>query len=466
MKISGVVILLEELEKLLRWAENNLQAEYIEIRYEDVSRFHAQLKDGIFKTFTTQQSHGYGIRVLAQGAWGFSTTTKDDDVKDAILRAYKMARVSSTGRKEKVKLADIEINEDVVRSKMQVKPEDVSIEEKVKRMKNLERLLKKGDEVASTEIRYEDASGEKLLVTSEGTRIRWELGYIWQYLWVTGKNEKGLAAARDEIGSVDYGWEFFEKETEELIAERILKKLRAQLNGVYPKRGEFPVVASPIIVGIIAHEALGHLAEADLTINSPFHNLIGKQIAPEYVSMSDRLVEGGFGNDLYDDEGTRVRDVQIIKRGILQEIMLNREYAARYNMEPNGHARAENYSVPPIIRMRNTVFERGDHTLEELLEGIKFGYYLVDYRGGQAELNSSFQVGVQEGYIIRNGEIAESIKDTSISGIAIDALRQISAVGKDFDIEMGRCGKGQMAYVSSGGPHMRFDRGIVVGGQR
>ncbi|OYT59796.1 TldD-like protein, partial [Euryarchaeota archaeon ex4484_178] len=81
-------------------------------------------------------------------------------------------------------------------------------------------------------------------------------------------------------------------------------------------------------------------------------------------------------------------------------------------------------------------------------------------------LNSSFQVGVQEGYIIRNGEIAESIRDTSISGIAIDALKHISAVGKDFGLEMGRCGKGQTAYVSSGGPHMRFEKGIVVGGQQ
>ncbi len=455
-----------DLDGIMDWADKNIKAEYVEIRGEELSKLNIELKDGTFSTFTSLKSSGFGIRVLAKGAWGFSSTTKIEELKNAIEKAYKMAKAASRGRYEKIKLADIDIIEDEVKSKMRIKPEEVDVQEKVKRMKDLERELKNDRNVKSTRIIYQDTSGTKILYTSEGTKIVWDMGYVWQYIWATGKNEKGMAAARDEIGSVDMGWELFQEENVEKVSKRVLKKLNAQLNGVSPKRGEYPIVAGPIIVGIIAHEALGHLAEADLTINSPFRDLIGKQIAPEFVNMSDRIVENGFGNNVYDDEGTKIKDVHIIKDGILTEIMLNREYAARWGMKPNGHARAENYTVPPIIRMRNTVFERGDHSFEELLEGIKFGYYLVDFRGGQAELNSSFQVGVQEGYIIRNGELAESIKDTSISGIAIDALKKISAVGKDFGLEMGRCGKGQTAFVSSGGPHMRFDKGIVVGGQQ
>ena len=455
-----------DLDGIMDWADKNIKAEYVEIRGEELSKLNIELKDGTFSTFTSLKSSGFGIRVLAEGAWGFSSTTKIEELKNAIEKAYKMAKAASRGRYEKIKLADIDIIEDEVKSKMRIKPEEMDVQEKVKRMKDLERELKNDRNVKSTRIIYQDTSGTKILYTSEGTKIVWDMGYVWQYIWATGKNEKGMAAARDEIGSVDMGWELFQEENVEKVSKRVLKKLNAQLNGVSPKRGEYPIVAGPIIVGIIAHEALGHLAEADLTINSPFRDLIGKQIAPEFVNMSDRIVENGFGNNVYDDEGTKIKDVHIIKDGILTEIMLNREYAARWGMEPNGHARAENYTVPPIIRMRNTVFERGDHSFEELLEGIKFGYYLVDFRGGQAELNSSFQVGVQEGYIIRNGELAESIKDTSISGIAIDALKKISAVGKDFGLEMGRCGKGQTAFVSSGGPHMRFDKGIVVGGQQ
>jgi len=68
--------------------------------------------------------------------------------------------------------------------------------------------------------------------------------------------------------------------------------------------------------------------------------------------------------------------------------------------------------------------------------------------------------------VIENGEIKEPIKDTSISGIAIEALKNIEAMGKDFDIEYGICGKGQSAFVSSGGPHMKFPHSIVVGGEK
>ncbi|AIF68922.1 zinc-dependent protease [Palaeococcus pacificus DY20341] len=454
----------ERLEDALNWAMDNLKAEYIELRYESIKKNTLELKDGTFTTFTGKVQRGVAIRVLADGAWGFSSTNRLDDLTKAIEEAYKLAKATAQSKKEKIQLAEIKTYEDFVKSKMKVKPAEISIDEKVEHLRELEKLLKEDKAIKSTQLRYEDASGEKILLTNEGTNITWELNYVWQYVWATGKEGDKLAAARDEVGAVDFGWELFsEREPNDEVAKRVLRKVHSQLDGVAPKRGEFPIVAGPIVVGIIAHEALGHLAEADLTINSPFKELIGKQIAPEYVTMSERIVEGGFGNDKYDDEGVPVKDIHIIENGILKEIMLNREYAHKWGMEPNGHARAENYTYPPIIRMRNTIFEPGDHSFEELIENIKFGYYVVDFRGGQAQLNSAFQVGVQEGYIIENGEITKPIRDTSISGIAIEALKEISAVGKDFGLEMGRCGKGQSAYVSSGGPHMRFDKGIIIG---
>ena len=453
-----------DLYSYLKYAEK-FGIDYIEIREEIKKKNHVELKDGVFHTFTTRESRGYAVRAFLNGAWGFSSVSSEEQLKKAIEDAYRMAKASSRGRRDKIQLADVDIVKDTVPSKMKIKPQEVSMDEKIKRMKNLEKMFKKNKIVASTRISYEDVWGTKHLVTNEGMDIEWHLNYIWQYVWLTGKENGVMSSVRDEIGSVDSGWEIFDIETPEKIEERMLRKLNSQLRGISPKRGEYPIVAAPIIVGIIAHEALGHLAEADLTINSPFRDLIGKKIAPEYVNMSDRIIEGGFGNNVYDDEGTRVRDVHIIKNGVLTEIMLNREYASKFGMKPNGHARAEDYTYPPIIRMRNTVFERGDYSLEEMMEDIKFGYYVVDFRGGQAELNSSFQVGVQEGYVIEKGEIKQPIKDTSISGIAINALRAIKAIGKDFGIEMGRCGKGQTAFVSSGGPHMRFDKEIVIGGQ-
>ncbi|ASJ10695.1 TldD-like protein [Thermococcus sp. P6] len=455
---------MEALEKALRWAEENLKADYVELRYEDLKKTTLGLKDGVFTSFTGKLQRGVAIRVLADGAWGFASTSELENLEKKIEEAYRLAKAAAETRKEKIELAEVKPVEDFVKSRMRIKPGEVDVGDKVRHLRELEGLLREDAAVKSVQVRYEDGAGKKVLLTSEGTRIEWDYNYLYQGTYVTGKADGKLAMARDSIGAVDHGWELMtDVEPNEKVAERILRKMHSQLKGVAPKRGEFPIVAGPIVVGIIAHEALGHLAEADLTVNSPFKDLIGKEIAPEYVTMSERHVEGGFGNDRYDDEGVPVRDIHIIENGILKEIMLNREYAHRWNMEPNGHARAESYHYPPIIRMRNTIFEPGDMSFEELIEDVKFGYYVVDFRGGQAQLNSAFQVGIQEGYVIRNGEVAEPIRDTSITGVAIDALKKISGVGRDFGLEVGFCGKGQTAFVSSGGPHMRFDGGILIG---
>jgi TldD protein len=117
--------------------------------------------------------------------------------------------------------------------------------------------------------------------------------------------------------------------------------------------------------------------------------------------------------------------------------------------------------------MRSTIFERGDYAEDEMLKGIKFGYFCEDFRGGSAQMNASFQVGVQRAFEIVNGEIGKSVTDLSISGIATDSLLKIEAVSKkEFPYEVGRCGKGvQEAFVSSGGPDLRVLKGgITFGG--
>jgi TldD protein len=113
--------------------------------------------------------------------------------------------------------------------------------------------------------------------------------------------------------------------------------------------------------------------------------------------------------------------------------------------------------------MRNTFMEPKDHLFAELVEGIKFGYYFKSFRGGQANLDGTFQVGIQEGYEIINGEVGAPVRDASISGNTLETLLKVDAAGKDFGLSPGRCGKGQTAFESDGGPHIRV-KGVLVGG--
>jgi len=143
--------------------------------------------------------------------------------------------------------------------------------------------------------------------------------------------------------------------------------------------------------------------------------------------------------------------------------MHNLETAQKFNAEPSGNARAEDFRVEPIIRMRNTYMAPRDQTLEELIEGIQFGYFFKSFRGGQANVDGTFQVGIQEGNEIVKGEIGEPVRNASISGNTLETLFKVDAVGKDFELGAGRCGKGQTAFVCDGGPHIRVKE-VMVGG--
>jgi TldD protein len=104
-----------------------------------------------------------------------------------------------------------------------------------------------------------------------------------------------------------------------------------------------------------------------------------------------------------------------------------------------------------------------DYSFEELIEKVKQGYYFKSFRGGQANLDGTFQVGIQEGYEIVNGEIVEPVRNASFSGNTLETLHKIDAVGKDFLLDPGRCGKGQTAFICDGGPHVRVKE-VIVGG--
>jgi TldD protein len=113
--------------------------------------------------------------------------------------------------------------------------------------------------------------------------------------------------------------------------------------------------------------------------------------------------------------------------------------------------------------MRNTFMAPRGHSLEELVEGIRSGYYFKNFRGGQANLDGTFQVGIQEAYEITNGEIGNPVRNASISGSTLETLLKVDAVGKDFELSSGRCGKGQTAFIGDGGPHIRVNE-VIVGG--
>jgi TldD protein len=448
----------------------DLGATYVELRGEKGHVEYIQMDDSRITALTQRIEQGVAIRVLADGAWGFVSTGNLEMLETGVSDAVSMAKAAAKTRREPIKLAEVKAYE--AKEEIQVKkdPRHVPIEEKIEYMNEMTKVAREHDErISNVTVKIRTASGEKFLMTSEGTKIQTPVMLVWSYPWITGKEGTRISSARYEEASTSQGWEYLDKiATAEYVGTKAAENVVLQLEGVAAKGGLFPCVLGPRVVGTLAHEALGHLAEADLTVNSPFNGKVGEVVASEGVNMTDDGTNvGQVGFSKYDDEGVPTSRVEIIKDSVLKELLMNREYASKIGQRTTGNARADNYLYPPIIRMRSTIFERGDYAEDEMLKGIKFGYFCEDFRGGSAQMNASFQVGVQRAFEIVNGEIGKSVTDLSISGIATDSLLKIEAVSKkEFPYEVGRCGKGvQEAFVSSGGPDLRVLKGgITFGG--
>jgi len=444
-----------------------LGADYVEVRAQRLFKTLLTTEDGRVEAAKEGTENGAGVRVLAKGAWGFVSLGKLDPklLKEAVGEAFKLAKAASLKVKTPVKLVETKVVEDRVVAKPRKDPRDVAIEEKIDVALAMDKTIFNYDQrIKSCTIDYLDVTGTNYFINSDGTYIEQDKLYVWSRILASAREADVFTSAREEIGSTD-GFEVFDVETPEKVGTMIAKRIIDQLKAKAPKGGTFPAVIGTNVVGVFAHEALGHLAEADLTLSgSVLFDKLGKKIASEIVTVyDDGTIDGAFGSFKYDDEGTPTQKTLLIKDGELAGLMHNRETAHKFNAEPTGNARAEDFRFDPIIRMRNTYLAPGDSTFEELIEDIDFGYYLKSFRGGQANLDGTFQVGIQEAYEIVRGQLGVPVRNASISGNTLETLHKVEAVGKDFKLWPGRCGKGQTAFICDGGSPIRV-REVIIGG--
>ena len=453
--------------KIVNTATQKFDAEYVEIRAQKLFKTMLTLKEGRVEAAKQGIENGAALRVLTKGAWGFASvgTLNPETLNEAVSDACKMAKAASSRLKTPIKLIETKAIEDKVVAKPQKEPAKIPIEDKINTTTAINnKILGYDSHVKSCTIDYLDLTGTNYFINNEGTYIEQDKLYVWSRINATATQAGVFTVSREEIGSTK-GYEIFDTETPEIVGKRIAKRAIEQLKAKPPKGGKSQVILGPNVVGVFVHEAFGHLAEADLTLyGSVLMNKLGKKIASNTVTLiDDGTINGAFGSFKYDDEGVPAQKTPLVKDGVVIGLMHNRETAQKLNAKPTGNARAEDFRVEPIIRMRNTFMEPKDHSFKELIENVKTGYYFKSIRGGQANLDGTFQVGIQEGYEIVNGELGKPIRNASISGNTLETLLKVNAVGKDFELWPGRCGKGQTAFTCDGGPHIRVKE-VLVGG--
>ncbi len=429
----------------------SIPARFIDVRIQFSRTNRITLDDGTIRELSYGEVEGISIRVLDK-TWGFASS---NDISKAYKLAEKAWKVAKQGYK-KINLKSTDIAKDRVKVKVKQNPFDIDLEEKKNILKEAEKEVK-DKKIASTSFSYADSFTRTIYLSSEGSEIEAEITRVVALAKVFAKENNKLQVAFERIGGVG---------GLELIQEFNVKALEAKdrairlLSAKSPPIGKFRVVLDPKLTGVFFHEALGHAAEADHVLNneSILENKIGKRIASSIVTVyDDPTIKNSFGFYFYDDEGVKARKKAIVEKGRLVNYLHSRETSEALNMQANGNARAQSFDHVPIPRMSNTYIAKGDFSFDEIIEDIGYGVYLLGSKGGEVDTaRGVFQFSAEEGFIIRKGEIAEPIRDVALSGSTLEILKQIDAVGKDFSLHIGFCGKeGQLVPVGDGGAHIR-----------
>lgn len=448
---------------------------WVELRYHDRRQLTVDAKKGILEAANAARKAGVGVRVLADGTWGFSSTARLDreGIEGAVREAQLSAESSSAGRMKKVdRLADCRFAVGDFRSGDREDVAKHSIEEKVKLVIDTERQIRESSSlIVSAGCRYQEISDEKWIVSSEGADAHIQDTKLeFSASAVAGKDGE-MTTAREGEG-VTGGWsDLFSKWTPESLVEHVSRVAVDLLSAPYAPGGAATVVLDPAMVGLLSHEAIGHTVEADFVLSgSAAKGRLGEKVASDLVTLCDSgpaLLgpSNACGIVLVDDEGVPAERTVLIENGVLRSYMHDRESAAVFGVSPTGNARAWEYDDEQLIRMRNTYIEPGGASLDELLSGIGEGFLLKGAQSGQADANAEFMFGVQEAYEVKEGKVGRLLRGASISGDAFDVLRSVDMLSSDFEwaIGTGYCGKGQAAKVDGGGPYVRCR--LVVGGR-
>jgi TldD protein len=244
--------------------------------------------------------------------------------------------------------------------------------------------------------------------------------------------------------------------------------------------GEVVVVTDPNYNTLVAHEIVGHPVELDRALKmetayagrswllrSLGEHQVGKRIASPLVTAYSDPSLPGYGHYAYDHEGTPARRVVHIDEGIFRGFMNSRQTAAIFGGAPNGHWKATDASLVPLIRMSSTVFAAGDRDPDAIVRDVDRGYYIAGNRTPSiAESRENFRISARKIHEIRNGQLGQVYRDGGIAADTRDFLMNVDAVGTDFRIyPIPNCGKGQPMQtkkLGNGGPTMR-SRARVVG---
>ena len=427
------------------------------------------MEEEIIKETAESVSLGLGIRVISGEKTGYGYTN-DLSVEKITKAALTAAAIADSSRE--VSLPKFHRSPGSEGLYPLGRPaHEASLKDKIGLVRRAYLACQKADpKIKKVKVLFQDHVQSLSVVNSEGQIAEDTRPQV--KLVCTAVAEKGR---RKEFGFFGgggrVGLEYFERVlTPETIGTEAADEALRLLEAVEAPAGEMPVVLAPGHAGVLVHEAVGHLVEADFNRKrtSIFWDKLGQKVGSPLITIYDDPTRPSFrGSYSIDDEGTPPVKTLLIDRGIVHSFLQDRLSARLMGRELTGHGRRQDYTCIPIPRMSNTYVDRGPHDPEEIIKSVSKGIYAERFEGGQVEDSGKFTFSISAGHLIEEGRLTAPIKQATLIGTNIDILQKIEMVGADleFGLQTGTCSKeGQEVPVTDGCPTIKIS-GMTVGGQ-
>ena len=447
--------------------------------------------NGNLKENNASSQSGLGVRVLYDGAWGFSASS-DLPTPDAIFeKAFDNARIASERVTFPIRLAEKEAITGSFTSPSQIDPFTVGLDEKVDFLQKMDAALNQPG-VAQRISMLEFVRKQIIFMDSEGSEIEKNIIEVFPPLQAMGIDKDGGMQRRTYLPGrtgATRGWESIDQGDFLQHAERLVSELNQLLVADDAPNGKMSVILLNGIMFLQTHETIGHALELDRILGYELSFAGGSFVRLEdfgklrygsekLTARANALEPNSPGSFGFDDDGVPAQDNLLIDKGILVGAITGRQMVEEANAKAkkqifegsSGANRATSFYRVPIERMTNINIDPGtDGSLEDIIANTEYGLVLDGDKSWSIGSNrEQFHFACDIGWLVENGKKKQVVKNPTYRGETIPFYNSLTAVGDESTWNLhyvNNCGKGapnQIMQLGHGVPVCRFDN-VQVG---
>jgi len=468
-------------------------ATYADMRIVGRSVQEITVKNGVVQELALNSTQGFGVRVVADGAWGFASShlLAPAEVDRIAALAVQIAKAGALARVADVDLGPAEVHVGSYRTPVEIDPFAVPLNDKVSLLLEADQEARAVKGVAVAESSLTFIRENKTFASTEGS-------YIEQEITESGLGLVAIAVGEGEMQQRSYpnsfgrhqgtaGYEFVHKWDLVGHARRIGEEVVALLSAPQCPAGVTTIILDGPQLALQIHESCGHPIELDRVFGAEAAFAGTSFLTPDKLGTfrygsdvvtitADTLTPGGLGTFGYDDEGVPAQKTDIVKNGTFVGYLTSRETTSQLRhthphapARSNGSMRADGWNRIPIVRMTNVSLEPGTWTLENLIADTDDGIYMIMNKSWSIDdKRLNFQFGTELAYKVKGGKLGQMLKNATYTGITPQFWGSCDAICRaDHWHVWGtpNCGKGQpgqTAHTGHGAAPARF-RNVQVG---